>query len=269
MISVVIPLYNKERSIKNTIDSVLAQNYLPSEIIVVNDGSTDRSLEVVQDLQSRLIRIIDKKNEGVSKARNVGIGSAQYEWIALLDADDIWLPNHLETLVDLVSQFPENQFFTTSFSVNHATAESEKNKGYLKGYLIDNYYDAFNKQSFIIHSSTAFFKTKSLQNCKGFDEQLHCGEDIEFWLRLFNNYKLVKSDQITSIYKMDSENRALGRNIPFENDFASKINLERKDGLERKYLKDYLFSKIKTYLYKKEFNNLLHLIQKHNFQLLK
>lgn len=265
-ISVVIPLYNKEKSVKRTIDSVLMQEYLPSEIIVVNDGSTDQSLQIVKDIQSPLIRIIDKNNEGVSKARNVGFENAQHSWIALLDGDDVWMPNHLQILRELIIAFPKNMFFTTSFSINELNTLNNKND---KGYLVENYFKTFNEKSFVVNSSTAFINKECFNNNFEFDESLKCGEDIEYWLRLFKKYQLVKSDQVTSIYKMDSENRALSRNIPFANDFASKIVLRGKFGLERSFYKKYLLSKIKTYLYKKEFNNLCQLLLKHRFQLLK
>jgi len=90
MFSVVIPLYNKERSVKNTIESVLNQTFQDFEVIVVNDGSTDNSLEVVKSFNDERIRIINQKNSGVSSARNRGIKEAKYEWIAFLDADDLW-----------------------------------------------------------------------------------------------------------------------------------------------------------------------------------
>lgn len=90
MFSVVIPLYNKELSIGNTIQSVLDQTYQEFEIVVVNDGSTDNSLQIVEQINDPRIRIINKLNGGVSSARNRGIKEAKYEWIAFLDADDLW-----------------------------------------------------------------------------------------------------------------------------------------------------------------------------------
>ena len=90
MISVVIPLYNKEKYIKRAIESVLNQTFQKFEIIVVNDGSTDKSAEIVQNIKDPRIRLINQKNAGVSAARNRGIQEAKYEYIAFLDADDFW-----------------------------------------------------------------------------------------------------------------------------------------------------------------------------------
>lgn len=88
--SIVIPLYNKEKSITTTINSVLNQTCGDFELIIVNDGSTDTSLEIVQSIKDERIRIINQKNGGVSSARNQGIIEAKFDWIAFLDADDLW-----------------------------------------------------------------------------------------------------------------------------------------------------------------------------------
>ena len=93
MFSVVIPLYNKELSIINTIQSVLDQTFQNFEIVVVNDGSTDRSVEMVEQFNDPRIRIINKSNGGVSSARNRGIQEAKYELVAFLDADDFGSQN--------------------------------------------------------------------------------------------------------------------------------------------------------------------------------
>ena len=90
MFPVVIPLYNKEVYIKNTLNSVLAQTIKDFEIIVVNDGSTDKSAEVVKSLSDPRIRLINQVNAGVSVARNRGINEAKADLIAFLDGDDEW-----------------------------------------------------------------------------------------------------------------------------------------------------------------------------------
>ena len=99
-VSVVIPAYNREKTIKDTVDSVLRQTYLPNEIIVVDDGSTDNTRDVVQEIAENCssVKIIycDQKNAGAQKARNKGIELAAGEWIAFLDSDDLWVSDKLE-----------------------------------------------------------------------------------------------------------------------------------------------------------------------------
>ena len=88
--SIIIPLYNKELSVWATVESVLKQTYPYFELIIVNDGSTDRSLEIARQFTDNRITIIDVPNGGVSNARNIGISIANFEYITFLDADDLW-----------------------------------------------------------------------------------------------------------------------------------------------------------------------------------
>jgi len=94
-ISVVIPSYNYARFVREAIDSALAQTYPPLEVIVVDDGSTDATPEVLASYGDR-IRVIRQRNEGVARARNAGIATARGDYVAFLDADDVWHPRKLE-----------------------------------------------------------------------------------------------------------------------------------------------------------------------------
>lgn len=94
-ISVVIPLYNKEKSIAQSLQSVLNQSYTDFEIVVVDDGSTDKSVEIVEGIEDARLKLFKQPNAGPSKARNTGVGHASGEWIVFLDADDELLPNAL------------------------------------------------------------------------------------------------------------------------------------------------------------------------------
>ena len=100
MISVVIPLYNKEASIKQALMSVLSQSYQEFEVVIVDDGSTDNSVAKVEEIQDSRIRLIRQENGGPSKARNTGVKNAKGEWILFLDADDELLPNAITNLWD-------------------------------------------------------------------------------------------------------------------------------------------------------------------------
>lgn len=115
MISVIIPLYNGAKFIQRSINSVLNQTYQNFEIVVVNDGSTDHGPQIVAQWQHSSIKLISQKNSGVSIARNTGIKAAKGNIIAFLDADDEWLPNHLEVIHHLVERYPECGVFGTSY----------------------------------------------------------------------------------------------------------------------------------------------------------
>ncbi len=106
LFSVIIPLYNKATTVERAIRSVLKQTVQDFEIIVVNDGSTDRGPIVVSAINDPRIRLIHQSNAGVSAARNRGIAESKYDLIAFLDADDEWLPEFLETIHQLVRLHP-------------------------------------------------------------------------------------------------------------------------------------------------------------------
>ena len=117
MISVVVPLYNKEKSVRTTLESIRAQSYKEWECIVVDDGSTDKSREVAEQfkIEDFRFKILSQENAGVSAARNAGIIAAKGEYIAFLDADDIWAPNYLETLAALINDFPDAGLYSLGY----------------------------------------------------------------------------------------------------------------------------------------------------------
>ena len=115
-VSVVIPAYNAEPYIVRTIESVLAQTHPPDEIIVVDDGSTDQTAERVKHYDAH-VRYIHQPNAGASQARNTGIKAANSEWIAFLDADDEWLPEKLESQMDLLQRNPGLVWTTCNYTV--------------------------------------------------------------------------------------------------------------------------------------------------------
>lgn len=107
MISVVIPLYNKAHTIVNTLNTVVNQTYKDFEVIIVNDGSTDNGVEVIQKhFADNRIRIINQKNAGVSAARNKGVEESKGEWIAFLDGDDEWHPEYLDYVYNAITKYP-------------------------------------------------------------------------------------------------------------------------------------------------------------------
>ena len=107
LISVIIPLYNKESSIAQTLQSVFSQEYSDFEIVVVDDGSTDNSVEIVEAICDSRIRLIKQENGGPSKARNTGVKYAKGDWVVMLDADDELLPNALNTFLIAILNHPE------------------------------------------------------------------------------------------------------------------------------------------------------------------
>lgn len=206
--SVIIPLYNKEKSVTSTVESVLNQTYSHFELIIVNDGSTDNSLEVVKQFDDPRIRIIEKENGGVSSARNVGIKAAKYEYILPLDADDLWMPFALAEFNALVINFPKAQVFATSSCISQ-----KQFKGLNKQYYVDDFFygSAVLLAKFgtpmMVTGSVAVKKT-CFEEVGYYDENVRHGEDVDLWLRLKDKFKIAKSEIVTMIYRFETENRA-------------------------------------------------------------
>ncbi|PQO43897.1 glycosyltransferase family 2 protein [Blastopirellula marina] len=111
-ISVVIPTYNRKESVCGAIDSVLAQTYLPAEIVVVNDGSTDGTVEYLKDRYGDKINLVSQANQGASAARNFGVSVATSKWVAFLDSDDLWHPEKLKHQAELLKLRPDLDYVT-------------------------------------------------------------------------------------------------------------------------------------------------------------
>jgi glycosyltransferase involved in cell wall biosynthesis len=122
-VSVVIPAYNAERTIGDAIESVLAQNCDSSEVIVVNDGSTDSTADILERYRG-LIRVVNQPNRGPSTARNAGVAQARGKYVAFLDSDDLWLPSKLDTMVAALEQRPSATLAFSEYSI-FSTAGAE------------------------------------------------------------------------------------------------------------------------------------------------
>jgi glycosyltransferase involved in cell wall biosynthesis len=138
-ISAVIPTYNREGTIGRAIDSVLAQEFAPAEIIVIDDGSTDRTSQILAGYGTR-IRCVHQANAGVAAARNHGVELAAADWIAFLDSDDFWLPHHLKQLASAISETKARAalYFSDLYTSN---SNSGKRRWELSGLTVKEAYE--------------------------------------------------------------------------------------------------------------------------------
>lgn len=187
LISVIIPLFNKEKSIQTTIQSVLGQSYVNFEIIVVNDGSTDTSEDIVRAIKDERIRIISQENKGISGARNAGIFNAKGKWILFLDADDTLLPDALEILVSNIINDK------TIVAANFYIRQNNNLKKYLQTKKTKIYsgeeeiYKGYAKKDLLLRTGS-FIMPSTLAQREPFNEKYNRYEDLDFLLR---NYKYL------------------------------------------------------------------------------
>lgn len=191
-ISVVIPVYNRERLITRALDSVYAQTSPPDEVIVVDDGSTDDSSSQISSLYPD-VKLICQKNKGVSEARNNGIRHATFDWIALLDSDDEWLPDKLQVIRETQQHHPEQKFFhSDEIWVRNGTRVNPMKKHQKQGGMI------FEQcLPLCVISPSAVVMHRSLFDQIGmFDESLPACEDYDLWLRLCHRFPVFYIDQL-------------------------------------------------------------------------
>lgn len=219
--SIVIPLYNKQNSIKKTIESVLNQTHQDFELLIINDGSTDKSIEIVSAVNDSRIKIINKKNGGVSSARNVGIINAKYNYVAFLDGDDLWKENYLSEMENLIDDYPDAKIFGSNYSVLKNNIYTDYKNYLLKNFrgYIDNYFKIAEKSK--LFQTSAIIVSKDLPDeLILFNENLSIGEDFDFWYRYILNYKLVFLNKPLTIYNMDDDNMVSNK----KNKFKKKYN---------------------------------------------
>jgi glycosyltransferase involved in cell wall biosynthesis len=186
LVSVVITCYNKEDFIGDTILSVVNQTYEDLEIIVVNDGSKDNSLKIINTFQDSRLVIIDIQNSGENSARNIGIINSKGSYIAFLDGDDIWAPNKLflqmKSMVsgDLNMSFCDYDTIDSSGRINNTFFKLPN-----YDFSVENLKNKILSGNFVLGSaSSVVLKKEIISNVGLFDEELKWGGDWEFWMRI-------------------------------------------------------------------------------------
>ncbi len=199
LVSIIMPAFNAEKTILESIESVLSQTYRNWELIVINDGSLDRTSAVVLAINDERLRLIEQENGGVAKARNNGINNAKGEYIAFLDSDDLWLEDKLEKQVSVlvvgkhVMCYSKTWCFRDSLNqisdsfVNIAMNFEDKDK-----ILI---YD-------FIPTLTVLISKEVLDEVGCFDETLRGTEDWDLWIRVLQKYEAIYLEEFLAKYRM-------------------------------------------------------------------
>lgn len=205
MISVIIPLYNKEKAIESSLHSVVSQNYKDFEIIVVDDGSTDGSVRIVEQFlhnYESLCRytIITQENGGPSKARNTGIKAARGEWIVTLDADDELAENALLIMMQEVESHPEADIIDFC---GYVRCKDQLHRRFhpIRGWVKNPYRALYFRQ--ISPSCGHAIIRSNISKSNLYDEKIRRFEDYELELRLIRNAKIYSSQYVTEIHNVD------------------------------------------------------------------
>ena len=240
--TIVIPLFNKSNYISNTIESVLAQTFQDFEVLIVEDCSTDASLKMVSAIQSDKIRILQHdQNKGLSASRNTGIKNAMTQYIAFLDADDVWKPNYLETIYTLIQKFPECKLFATNYEEVYPNQMSllptTKFINQEKETVIKDFFESNLSQH--IYCCCSLCVDKSVFETIGFyDEKITYGEDVDFNIRANNAFQLAYSTDVLVSYILYTENQIT--NTHLKNKTLTNFDAYESLGIAKPSLKKYL-----------------------------
>jgi glycosyltransferase involved in cell wall biosynthesis len=199
-VSIIICAYNSARYITETLESVLAQGYQDYEIIVLNDGSTDGTEEIIQPYFDKII-YLKQENRGLAGARNAAIKIARGEYLALLDSDDIWLPNYLEKMVGLLESNPEADVYYPNalmFGDHHLSGKIYQD---IKPSTRPVTIEGLLTQKCCVFGAV-IMKREILNRVGLFDEELRAAEDLDLWLRILqHDYHIDYTEEVLVKYR--------------------------------------------------------------------
>ncbi len=214
MISVIIPNFNYAKYVAEAIDSALNQTYSNLEVIVVNNGSTDNSLEVLEAFGEKIV-LIDQENLGQSGARNVGLSHVSGELIAFLDADDVWMVDKLERQIQLISEETQLVFSGIACFENKIDNLTELHKPIHRGNCSNTFLRNPTASVVLAGESTALFTKRLITEVGLFDELLNSAAGWDFFRRCsnFTNFDFV--DEPLVLHRVHSSNmsRAIDSSI--------------------------------------------------------
>jgi glycosyltransferase involved in cell wall biosynthesis len=223
LVSVVIPCYNAERYIAATIRSVLAQDVEGMEVIVVDDGSRDGSVDLVRATFPQ-VRVVTQANAGVAAARNHGLRLARGAWVAFVDADDIWLPGKLQAQFKEMAEVPGCRMSYTAWQVWHCQ-EPEPDPAYLADVAEradDSRWRGASGWIYpqllldcVVWTSTVLGERSLFEEVGGFDENLRVGEDYDLWLRISRVTPIHRVARPYALYRMHPT--SITRSLPTAN----------------------------------------------------
>jgi glycosyltransferase involved in cell wall biosynthesis len=227
LVSAIVPAYNAERFISRTLDSILAQTYQAFEVIVVDDGSTDRTAEIVDEYQRRdhRVKLLKQHNGGVSAARNLGIANAQGEFIAPVDADDLWYPTKLEKQIACFAQADAHLGLVYTWSA--MVDEDDRLTGrWIASHQAGTVLLALICQNFIGNASAPLIKKAAIERVGCYNLELKIGnrqgaEDWDLYIKIAEHYAFAVVPEFLTAYRQVSG--SMSRNFSAMEEFVAMV----------------------------------------------
>ncbi|MEA5622624.1 glycosyltransferase family 2 protein [Nostoc sp. UHCC 0251] len=214
-VSVVIPAYNAMAYLPETLDSVLKQTFADFEVLIINDGSTDRIVSWASEIIDSRVKLISQENQGLSGARNTGIDHAQGKYIAFLDADDVWEPTKLEKQVCCFQENPDaGVVYTWSLLVDeHGKPTGRIFASQLEGQV---WGQLLVEMDVISNGSSAVVRRDCFEAVGVFDRNLAAAADLDMWLRIAAKYPFAVVKEPLTLYRQHSSSMSKNRQRMFQ-----------------------------------------------------
>ncbi len=218
-ISVIIPAYNSEKTIKATIESVLKQTFSDWELIIINDGSQDSTLDIALQVKDSRIKVFSFDNAGLSASRNRGLKRAVGEFVSFLDADDIWTSDKLAIQLKALQENPQ-----AAVAYSWTDYIDENGKFAFSGSYINvngDVYEHLLMSDFLENGSNPLIRKEAFTALDGFDETLRAAEDWDMWLRLANKFDFVCVPSVQILYRVTAN--SLSSNVINQEKFCLEV----------------------------------------------
>ena len=222
LISVIVPAYNAQSTIGETVESILNQTFTDFELIVVNDGSTDNTLDIVSSFNDPRLEVFSYPNAGVSASRNRGTSHAIGTYVSFIDADDLWTPDKLEAQIDALENEPQA---AVAYSWTNLIDQSGRFlvRGKYATYS-GNVYAELLVGNFLESASNILLRRQAFIDVGGFDETLSGAADRDFFTRLAARYSFVAVPRVGVLYRIGNSNSMSSNLLNQERDCLKVIN---------------------------------------------
>lgn len=247
-VSIIMPAYNAEKTIAESIQSVLNQTFRDWELIIINDGSSDSTSTIVIAYEDPRIILLEQQNSGVAEARNTGIQDAKGDWIAFLDSDDLWLNKKLEKFVAFIEKYPKKGLIYSNTRFFTEDPKISKPYNQWKPFVENTDYETLLIYDYI-STLTVMVKREVFKAVGLFDANFFGTEDWDMWLRITEKYPIGFLTEELSLYR----EHAQGISKKFERQHIEEYKVIKKYLFGEKKIKKSIKNKALWIWYSKEF----------------
>lgn len=246
LISVIVPVYNVENFLPRCINSILSQTFTDFELLLIDDGSTDKSGEICDEYAQNdmRIKVFHKQNEGVSAARNLGIDKACGEWIIFMDSDDYFLNNAFNLFIDSTNRY-DVHIVVSNFFIEKGHKRKKYSRHGKTG-IVHNVYFGMYFNIIQLRAGASLYSSKILKECY-FDVSLSRFEDAKHIYEITRNHKIAYINSCVMVYSLDKEGGLHNKLNDPSQDFIFNIDFSGKSFWEKMLLSNLVYSGFFTY----------------------